>query len=231
MSFVGVGTCTLVAHVSDITGSSTYGSPQSFTVATVPSTPLGFTIALGNSSATFRWTASRSTGGAAITGYTVSSSQGSPSCSTSGALTCTITGLTPGTRYTFSVAAQNSRGASVSSPSASIVAVKVTSISSFRFENATLTGPLKAQVRALARDIQAHGYKNVSLLGYSNKGATRALSIARARSVQSFLNLRLTALKVRKVTITVTGGQSTTKFTTGNGKDLSGNNCVVASLS
>ena len=231
VSFVGVGTCILVAHVSDITGTSTFGSPQSFTVATVPSTPLGFTVVLGNSSATFRWTASSSTGGAAITGYTVSSGQGSPSCSTSGALTCTVTGLNPGTRYTFSVVAQNSRGASVPSTSASIVAVKTTTISSFRHENSTLTAALKDQVAALARDIAKHGYKKVSLFGYSNNGADSALSVARARSVQSFLGLRLTELKVRRVTISVAGGQSTTKFTTGNGTNLSGNNCVVASLS
>jgi outer membrane protein OmpA-like peptidoglycan-associated protein len=146
-------------------------------------------------------------------------------------LTCTVTGLNPGTRYTFSVVAQNSRGTSVPSTSASIVAVKTTTISSFRHENSTLTAALKDQVAALARDIAKNGYKQVSLFGYSNNGADSALSVARARSVQSFLGLRLTELKVRRVAISVAGGQSTTKFTTGNGTNLSGNNCVVASLS
>ena len=231
VSFVGAGTCTLIAHVTDGLRLSGNGSPQSFTVATEPSAPTGLAFELGNSNATFRWTAPHSTGGTAITGYTVSSSQGSHSCSTFGALKCTISGLTPGTRYTFSVVAQNSRGASVPSTSVSAIAVKTTAISSFRFENATLTGPLKALVRAMARDIATHGYKKVSLFGYSNNGADSALSVARARSVQSFLSLHLTALKVRGVTITIAGGQSTTKFTAAHGTDHSGNRCVVASLS
>ncbi len=234
VSFIGAGTCTLVAHVTDVLGFATDGSPQSFTVAvpaTTPSAPTGLSLELGNSNVTFRWTAPSSTGGAAITGYTVSSSQGSHSCSTSGALTCTIAGLTPGTRYTFSVVAQNPQGASVPSTSVSAIAIKMTNVGSFRRGDAMLTAALKAEIKAVARDIQAHGYKAVSLYGYGNEGTDSALAISRAKSVKSYLKLRLTQYGIHGVKITIAGGSMTTKFTTNHGLDKSGNRCVVVSLS
>ena len=51
-----------------------------------------------------------SNGGRPITGYTVTSAPVGRTCTTSGALTCTVLGLTNGTAYTFSVTATNPIG-------------------------------------------------------------------------------------------------------------------------
>ena len=64
-----------------------------------------------NGQSVVSWTAPASTGGAVITGYTVTSSPGGRTCLwTTGTLSCTVTGLTNGVSYTFSVTATNASG-------------------------------------------------------------------------------------------------------------------------
>jgi uncharacterized repeat protein (TIGR02543 family) len=63
------------------------------------------------------WSAPSSNGGAAITGYTVTANTGA-TCTTSGT-SCTISSLTNGTAYTFTVTATNSVGTGVASSSTS----------------------------------------------------------------------------------------------------------------
>ena len=87
----------------------------------VSSAPTGATATAGNASATVSWTAPTTTGGAAISGYTVTSSTGNFKCTTPGATSCTVTGLTNGTAYTFSVVAGNASGNSVASAASNIV--------------------------------------------------------------------------------------------------------------
>jgi len=72
------------------------------------------------------WSAPSSNGGSAITGYTVTASGdgGSQACTTS-TLACTVTGLTSGTSYTFTVVATSAVGNSV----ASVASAPVTSLS------------------------------------------------------------------------------------------------------
>ena len=68
------------------------------------------------------WTAPSSNGGSAVTGYTATSSPAGGSCTTTGATTCTVSGLTAGTSYTFTVTATNSDGSgAASAASTSIV--------------------------------------------------------------------------------------------------------------
>jgi outer membrane protein OmpA-like peptidoglycan-associated protein len=224
------GNCTAAGTFTDTNNNYPAMTQTLSQVAPVPSAPTGLAVTFGNQSATLKWIAPTPTEGAAVTGYHVTSSPSSQGCTTTGSFICTVSGLTIGTRYSFTVVALSGNGPSLPSTSVSGVAVKTATISSFRFENSTLTASLKDQVSAVARDLAAHGYKNVSVFGYANAGADSTLSVARARSVQSFLRLRLTALKVRGVTITITGGSTTTKFTTNHGADHSGNRCVVVAF-
>jgi M6 family metalloprotease-like protein/uncharacterized repeat protein (TIGR02543 family) len=85
--------------------------------ATVPSAPTGVSAVAGISSATVTFSASASNGGSAITGYTVTSSPSGGIDSNAGTtgLSHTITGLTPGTSYTFTVKATNIAGNSAAS--------------------------------------------------------------------------------------------------------------------
>jgi hypothetical protein len=107
-----------------------YLTPPSTTVAakTPPGPPTGVTATGGANSVTVSWTPPANTGGATIQGYDVYDSTtaggefylGKPNCSTNGAAatTCTVTGLTKGTKYFFTVEAQNSDGNS--SPSTEV---------------------------------------------------------------------------------------------------------------
>jgi hypothetical protein len=65
------------------------------------------------------WTAPASNGGSPITGYTVIASPGGATCTSSGATSCTVTGLVNGTSYSFTVRATNAAGTGPASSSAS----------------------------------------------------------------------------------------------------------------
>ncbi len=88
--------------------------------STAPGAPTSVNASAGNTQATVSWTAPSSTGGSAITGYTVTSS-GGQTATTTGATTATVTGLTNGTAYTFTVTAANAIGTSAASSASSAV--------------------------------------------------------------------------------------------------------------
>ena len=105
-----------------------YGaSPASATVtvtprsaATVPSAPLSVTAIAGDTRVAVRWVTPASSGGSAITSYTVTSALGGFTCTTS-TNACVVTELTNGVSYTFIVTAKNAVGTSVASaPSAAV---------------------------------------------------------------------------------------------------------------
>jgi len=78
-------------------------------VATVPGAPTGATATAGNAQATVSFTPPASNGGATITSYTVTSLIGGFTA-TGSSSPITVTGLTNGTAYSFTVTATNSVG-------------------------------------------------------------------------------------------------------------------------
>lgn len=87
---------------------------------TVPGAPTGVSAVAGQAQAPVSFTAPTSTGGATITSYTVTSSPGNLSVS-GAASPLTVTGLTNGTAYTFTVKATNSAGTSGASTASNSV--------------------------------------------------------------------------------------------------------------
>ena len=90
--------------------------------ASVPGAPTAVSATAGDGQATVSWNAPASNGGAAISGYTVTSTPDAKTCTSTGVDThCSVTGLTNGTSYTFTVTATNSAGNSpASDPSAGV---------------------------------------------------------------------------------------------------------------
>ncbi|MDH6531995.1 hypothetical protein M2119_000232 [Aurantimicrobium minutum] len=78
-----------------------------------PGPPTNATASVGGTSVTLNWTAPSFSGSSTITGYTVTSSVGGKTCAAiATARTCTVSGLTTGQSYTFTVTANNSSGVS-----------------------------------------------------------------------------------------------------------------------
>jgi hypothetical protein len=84
--------------------------------------PGSVTATPGSGQATVSWAVPVYSGGAAITSYTASASPGGGTCTaTAPSTNCTITGLSNGTRYTFTVTATNATGTSPASATSSAV--------------------------------------------------------------------------------------------------------------
>jgi hypothetical protein len=98
-----------------VTATNTAGSSNATSAATAaiaagaPQAPTGVTAVAGNTQATVSFSAPAITGGSPITGYTVTSSPGGFT-SSGVSLSQTVTGLTNGTSYTFTVTATNAIG-------------------------------------------------------------------------------------------------------------------------
>jgi type II secretory pathway pseudopilin PulG len=135
-------------------GTGNPSAPSSpFTPSAIPGAPTGATATNGvNAASTVSWVAPSDNGGSIITSYTVtatdttSSSRGSQICTTGGALSCTVTGLTNGDSYTFSVTATNASGTGPSStptspitPAENVPGAPTNAVASARYQGALVT--------------------------------------------------------------------------------------------
>jgi chitobiase/beta-hexosaminidase-like protein/fibronectin type III domain protein/NHL repeat-containing protein len=115
-------TTTLKYYAADFDGNMSSVTTQDYVVTTdaAPGVPTDVSAIAGNARATVSFTAPASNGGSAITSFTITSSPGNIS-STSTAIPITVTGLTNGTAYTFTMTANNAAGTgAVSAPSNSV---------------------------------------------------------------------------------------------------------------
>jgi len=98
---------TILWTVND--GTTTASAVSTVTYTAPPSAPTGAAASAGDGQATVSFDAPASNGGTTITSYTVTSSPGGLTASGTGS-PITVTGLTNGTGYTFTVTATNAAG-------------------------------------------------------------------------------------------------------------------------
>lgn len=107
-----------LANGSTTTFVGVHSASATVNISGVPNAPTGVGATAGSGQASVSFTAPTDDGGPDIDGYQVTVSPGGATVSCS-ASPCAITGLTPGTAYSFTVKAHNAGGYSVASSSAS----------------------------------------------------------------------------------------------------------------
>lgn len=147
LTFVTAGTCTINA---DQAGNGSYLAAtqvtRSFAVnAVVPGAPVIGSATAGDRQATVNFSAPASSGGAAITGYTVTASPGGATATGAGS-PIAVSGLTNGTAYTFTVKATNPAGTSGASGASNSVTPKAAQTITFNSPGDQVVGTSVALV-------------------------------------------------------------------------------------
>ena len=125
---------TFTVTATNAIGTSTASAPSGSVVpATIPDAPTIGTAVPLNQQAKVPFTTPSSNGGSAITSYTATSSPGdfTGTISQSGSGSITVSGLTNGTAYTFTVTATNTLGTSAASAVSNSVVPVVPEVGSF----------------------------------------------------------------------------------------------------
>jgi hypothetical protein len=108
------GDTTFTYGISAGAGTFTTAQVRVRVVSTVPAAPTGVTAQTAGAGVTIAWTAPSWAGGSPIGGYTATVLPGGKTCTTTGALTCPVTGLADGP-YTVTVTTHNAAWTSLPS--------------------------------------------------------------------------------------------------------------------
>ena len=148
-------------------GTGDASTVSSATVTTVPQAPTIGTATAGNASATVTYTAG-ATGGKAVSAYTATSSPGS--LTGTGASPITVSGLSNGTAYTFTVTATNANGTSTASAASN----SVTPFLPTSFDSIATFTPSSGQSVTFSSIPSTYKYLQlrVSLIGNANNNST-----------------------------------------------------------
>jgi hypothetical protein len=133
---------TVYMRAVSASGTGPWSAPQAFATSSPPAppsppnpvvfppgAPTELTAVAGDASADVSWVAPSDSGSYPISNYQVTSAPGGRSCLVSvPALTCTVSGLTNGTAYTFTVRALNGAGWGVSSDASNAVTPRATPV-------------------------------------------------------------------------------------------------------
>jgi hypothetical protein len=145
----------------------------------VPGTPTNVTAIAGNVSATVSWTAPGN-GGSPITGYTVTPFIGSvaqtPVVVNGSATSTTITGLTNGTAYTFTVSATNSVGTGAASAQSNVVTPSTAPTPAY-IQSVTGRGLNKTSLAVTPANPITAGNRMIVEVGIWNSGHPTARSV------------------------------------------------------
>jgi outer membrane protein OmpA-like peptidoglycan-associated protein/predicted RNA-binding protein with TRAM domain len=189
-------------------GNSTAGSTTYELDSTAPSAPRDVAVTAQNGDVFVSWNAPVSNGGEVIIGYDVTVSGSNAHCSTTGATSCTVSGLKDGVTYTFSVVALTTAGPSTpgtSAPTTLLAIQRVALTTHFAFGSYALSKHVRTALRAFARRVVLSKVHALTLLGYTDDVGSvtynDVLSRERATAVGEFLKAQFRRMAYDNLTM------------------------------
>ncbi len=184
---------------------------------TVPGAPTAVNATSGPASATVNWTAPTNNGGGAITGYKVTPYKAGVAQTAvnaeASATSLTVTGLTVGTSYTFTVAATNVAGTGTASSQSNAVVPTSTSVPGTPTAVTAQGKSSGAQVNWTAPTTSGGspitGYRITPYIGSVAQTATTTTTTATSVTLSGLTNGTAYTFKVAAINALGTGGEST----------------------
>ncbi len=176
-----------------------------------PSAPKDVETTKSGSDLTVSWTTPTTPGPMIITGYRVTISPGGKTCTTTGATSCTVSGLSSSVRYHVGVVALSAAGSSKSASATVHVATVTGVIGSigFAFDSSSLNAADRRMVERVATKILKSKIRRVTLEGFTDSVGSvafnEALSAQRAAAAGKYLREVLLRRGDRSTTIDVVG--------------------------